>query len=102
MKEIICRINKVFENRARLGIMSALMVNRSLDFNSLKKLLELTDGNLSSNLSVLENTEYVSIKKEFIGKKTRTTVAATKKGKMAFQQHFDALEELISKSKTDG
>ena len=99
MKEIINRISKTFENKARLGIMSALVVNTSLDFNSLKELLDLTDGNLSSNLSVLEELKYVAITKEFVGKKTRTTATATKAGKAAFEHHLKALEELIMKSK---
>lgn len=99
MKEIISRISKTFENKARLGIMSALMANRSLDFGSLKELLELTDGNLSSNLSVLEDLKYVKITKEFVGKKTRTSVSATKEGRAAFEQHLKALEELISQNK---
>jgi DNA-binding MarR family transcriptional regulator len=98
MKEIISRISKVFENKARLGIMSALMVNATLDFSGLKELLELTDGNLSSNLSVLEELNYVKITKQFIGKKTRTTISATKDGRTAFENHLTALEELISQS----
>jgi DNA-binding MarR family transcriptional regulator len=98
MKDIISRINKIFENKARLGIMSALMVNRLMDFSSLKELLELTDGNLSSNLSVLEELNYIKIVKEFVGKKTRTSVEATKEGRSAFEIHLKALEELISKS----
>jgi DNA-binding MarR family transcriptional regulator len=99
MKEIINRINKVFENKARLGIMSALMVNQSLDFSSLKDLLDLTDGNLSSNLSVLEGLNHVMITKEFVGKKTRTSVTATSEGKAAFEMHLKALEELISQNR---
>jgi DNA-binding MarR family transcriptional regulator len=99
MKEIISRISKVFENKARLGVMSALMANQSLDFASLKELLELTDGNLSSNLSVLEDLKYVKITKEFVGKKTRTSVVATKEGRAAFEKHLKALEDLISQSK---
>jgi DNA-binding MarR family transcriptional regulator len=99
MKEIISRISKIFENKARLGIMSALMVNQCLDFSSLKDLLELTDGNLSSNLSVLEELKYVKITKEFVGKKTRTSVTATIEGRAAFERHLKALEELILESK---
>jgi DNA-binding MarR family transcriptional regulator len=101
MKEIINRINKSFENKTRLGIMSALMTNESLDFNQIKDLLDLTDGNLSSNLSVLEELNYVIISKDFVGKKTRTTARATKKGMESFKQHLKALEDLISSSRTD-
>lgn len=99
MKEIINRINKVFENKTRLGIMSALMANQSLDFVSMKAILELTDGNLSSNLSVLEELKYITLQKDFVNKKTRTTIEATPEGKTAFEEHLLALEELILQSR---
>ena len=95
MKEIIDKINRIFENKVRLGIMSALMVNDSIDFKELKSLLDITDGNLSSNSSVLESEGYIKIKKKFIGKKTQTIYLATVKGKEAFKLHLSALEELI-------
>jgi DNA-binding MarR family transcriptional regulator len=95
MKNIIDHINKCFENRVRLGIMSALMVNPSIDFNSLKELLGCTDGNLSSNISVLEDLGYVKVQKRIISKKTNTSYAATRAGRRAFQHHLDALERLI-------
>ena len=95
MKNIIQRIDKVFENRIRLGVMSALMVNDSLDFNSLKNLLGATDGNLSSNISILEQQKYLKVKKKFINKKSNTSFSITKAGRKAFQSHLDALEELF-------
>lgn len=95
MKEIIEKINKVFENKVRLGIMSALMVNDEIDFKELKTLLDITDGNLSSNASVLEENKYIKIKKKFIGKKTLTTYTSTGAGKEAFKEHLSALEEII-------
>ena len=66
MKEILKKLDKAFENRIRLGIMSALMVNTHLDFNTLKDLLGVTDGNLASHLKFLEKYKYISFKKEFI------------------------------------
>jgi DNA-binding MarR family transcriptional regulator len=91
----ISKLNKAFENRMRLGIMSALMVNDSLDFNALKDLLNITDGNLASHTTALEKVEYIEIKKQFVGKKPNTTFSATKLGKKAFNQHLDALEKLL-------
>lgn len=91
----ISKLNKAFENRMRLGIMSALMVNDSLDFNALKELLDTTDGNLASHAAALEKVEYIEIKKQFIGKKPNTTFSATKLGKKAFNEHLDALEKLL-------
>ncbi|MGZ3885364.1 MAG: winged helix-turn-helix domain-containing protein [Bacteroidia bacterium] len=91
----INNLNKAFDNRVRLGIMSVLMVNDSIDFNSLKELLDLTDGNLASHISALEKEGYVHIKKEFSGKKTLTSYSVTKVGMKAFNDHLDALEKLL-------
>ena len=98
MKNFIDRLNKAFENRIRLGIMSALMVNASVDFLTLRDLLNVTDGNLASHITALEKMEYIAVKKEFVGKKTKTTYMATKLGKMEFNHHLKALEELIKQS----
>lgn len=77
--------------------MSVLMVNDSIDFNTLKELLQVTDGNLASHSAALEKEGFVHIKKEFVGKKTLTTYSATKLGIKAFEEHLDALEKLIRK-----
>lgn len=74
------------------------MVNESMDFNSLKELLDVTDGNLASHTKALENEEYILVEKKFIGRKTNTSYKATQKGKQAFQDHLDALEKIIRKS----
>ena len=94
-KPNIHKLNKAFENRVRLGIMSMLMVNDSLDFNTLKDLLQVTDGNLASHTTALEKDGLLHIKKEFVGKKTSTTYSATKVGVKAFEEHLDALEKLL-------
>jgi len=95
VKNPISNLQKVFESRIRLGIMSALMVNDTLDFNALKDLLELTDGNLASHLKALEQQEIVVVSKQFVGRKPSTTYRATDFGKNLFRQHLAALEELI-------
>ena len=95
MKILIENLNKVFESRVRLAIMSTLMVNDSIDFNSLKQMLDSTDGNLASHINVLERNNYIKVKKKFIGKKPSTTYLATEKGKKEFSEHIDALEKLI-------
>ncbi len=95
MKEVLKDLNKAFENRIRLGIMSALMVNVSLDFNSLKELLDVTDGNLASHLKSLEKSSYVTYKKEFLDRKPNTRYSATKEGKQAFKKHIKAIEQLL-------
>jgi DNA-binding MarR family transcriptional regulator len=95
VKKYINKLNKAFENRVRLGIMSVLMVNDAMDFNTMKELLDLTDGNLASHITALEKEGYVHVKKEFVGKKTMTTYSATRVGVKAFNEHLDALEELL-------
>lgn len=96
MKDIISGLNKIFDSRIRLGIMSVLMVNDSTDFNTLKELLEVTDGNLASHLKALEKEQVVGVKKQFIGRKPNTSYSITDLGRRLFQEHIDALEKLIN------
>jgi len=96
VKEVLKNLDKAFENRIRLVIMSALVVNDSLDFNALKKLLDVTDGNLASHLKSLENSEYIVFTKEFLGRKPNTTYFATEKGKKAFTKHIKVIEQLLN------
>lgn len=92
---IIESLNKDFESRVRLGIMSVLMVNDWVEFNEMKILLEVTDGNLASHSAALEKKEYIKIKKEFVGKKPKTSYCATDLGKLSFKNHLAALEKLM-------
>ena len=100
MKNIISNINKAFDHRIRLGIMSVLMVNEFADFKSLKELLGATDGNIASHTKALEKQQYIKVEKSFIDRKPNTRYLATTKGLKAFQEHLDALEKLL-KSKND-
>jgi len=95
MKNPIQALNKIFDSRIRLGVMSVLIVNDGVSFNDLKQLLELTDGNLASHLNTLEQAEYIKMHKAFIGRKTNTTYTITELGKQAFKGHLDALEKMI-------
>lgn len=95
MNSPIHNLNKVFDSRIRLGIMSALMVNDQVSFNQLKEILDITDGNLASHLKSLEENGYVRVHKGFIGRKTNTTYAVTRTGEKAFREHLDALEKMI-------
>lgn len=100
MKEYLEHINKAFESRARLGIMSVLMVEEYVDFNSLKETLQMTDGNLASHLRAMEEAAYLRVEKQFVGRKPNTRYIATPEGREAFKNHLDALERLIRDSKT--
>jgi len=95
MKNPIENLNKVFDSRIRLGIMSALLVNEDVNFNELKELIQVTDGNLASHLKTLEESAYIKVQKGFIGRKTNTTYSVTKAGEKAFKLHLDALEKMI-------
>jgi DNA-binding HxlR family transcriptional regulator len=96
MKDLISNINKTFESRIRLGIMSVLMINETYDFNSLKETLDLTDGNLASHLKALEEKGMIKVNKQFIGRKPNTSYSATESGISDFQLHLKALESLIN------
>ncbi|WP_316793484.1 transcriptional regulator [Pedobacter frigoris] len=99
MKSVLEHFDKAFENRIRLQIMSVLVANDSYDFNSLKDLLSVTDGNLASHLKALEKEEYITIYKSFLGRKPNTTYSASELGIMAFKKHLQALENLIKEQK---
>lgn len=96
MKDIISGLNKVFDSRVRLGIMSILMVNESVDFNTMKQLLDVTDGNLASHLKALEKEAVIEVKKQFLGRKPNTSYSVTPLGEKLFKEHIDALEKLIN------
>lgn len=95
MKGFISDLNKAFESRIRLGIMSVLVVNEAVDFGALKELLQVTDGNMASHIAALEKLDYVEVRKQFIGRKPNTSYTVTNAGRKAFAAHLDALERLI-------
>lgn len=95
MKDYLQDLHKAFESRVRLGIMSALMVNEALDFNALKELLDVTDGNLASHTRALENEKFIRVDKSFIGRKPNTRFSITQSGRLAFEKHLEALEKML-------
>jgi DNA-binding MarR family transcriptional regulator len=96
MNNPISGLNKIFDNRIRLGVMSILMVNEEVSFNDLKGMLEVTDGNLATHLVTLEQEGFLKVHKGFIGRKTNTTYSVTKPGEKAFSDHIAALEKMIN------
>jgi DNA-binding MarR family transcriptional regulator len=95
LKNPIEHLNKIFESRIRLGVMSILIVNAEVSFNDLKEMMEVTDGNLASHLQNLEENGFIKVHKGFIGRKTNTTYSITKSGEKAFKDHVEALENMI-------
>ena len=76
--------------------MSILSVNDVADFNTMKDLLDITDGNLASHLKALETVDYIQSQKRFIGRKPNTQYFITELGKLSFKEHLNALEKLIN------
>ena len=95
MRRDIEQLNKIFDSRIRIGIMSALIVNEDINFNDLKALIDATDGNLATHLKTLEENKFIKVEKGFIGRKTNTVYTITKAGEKAFRNHLDALEKII-------
>lgn len=95
MKNPIENLNKIFDSRIRLGVMSILMVNEEVSFNDLKQMMDVTDGNLASHIMNLEENGFIKVHKGFIGRKTNTTYSITKAGEKAFKEHVEALENMI-------
>lgn len=95
MKNPIENLNKAFDSRIRMGVMSTLMMNDQVNFNDLKQMLGVTDGNLASHLTNLEENGFIKVHKGFVGRKTNTTYSITKAGEKSFKEHIDALEAII-------
>lgn len=98
MKNIIGNINKAFDNRVRLGIMSVLMVNEYADFSTLKEILGVTDGNIASHMKALEKKGYVKVEKSFIDRKPNTRYSTTEAGREDFRKHIEAIEKLLNQN----
>ena len=96
MKLITSGLNKIFDSRIRLGIMAALSVNDVLDFNTLKELLDISDGNLASHLKTLEKNKLIEVRKQFIERKPNTSYCISQSGLNMFKQHVNALEKIIN------
>jgi predicted ArsR family transcriptional regulator len=95
VKEIIGKLNKHFESRIRLGIMSVLIINETVDFMTMKELLNTTDGNLASHFAALEKYGLIEVHKQFIGRKPNTRYSITEHGISAFKEHLEYLDKLI-------
>ena len=89
------KLDAVIHERVRLGIISALAVNDALSFNELKKLLEITDGNLSVHARKLEDAGYVKCSKSFVGRQPRTEFSLTASGRRALETYLQQMESVI-------
>ena len=91
----VARLDRVIHEAARLAIVSVLAPRRDVAFTELRDLLDMSDGNLSVHLGKLEEAGYVAIAKDFVGRRPRTQVRLTKRGRTALSRHLDALEAIV-------
>lgn len=94
-KPVTASLDRLIHERIRLGIVSALAVNRALTFNELKALLKTTDGNLSVHARKLEEANYIICKKSFDGRLPKTEYRLAPAGKQALERYLDHMEALI-------
>lgn len=99
MKNPFENLDRILEHRVRLQIMSVLMANDSYDFNSLKEIIGITDGNMASHMKALEKEKYIAVSKSFVDRKPNTKYRITERGRNVFKRHLDALEELVKQQK---
>jgi DNA-binding MarR family transcriptional regulator len=91
------KLDDTVHQRVRLGILAVLAEAERAEFSYLRQALDLSDGNLSRHLQVLDENGLVRIEKGFEGRRPRTWVSATKRGRTALEAELGALRELISR-----
>jgi len=93
--QITDTLDRVIHERARLGIMTILSAEDEAEFTALKKILNLSDGNLNAHLKVLEKNGYVTVVKEFVKNRPRTVYRVTGEGREAFEAYVGSLEKFL-------
>jgi len=96
----MAELNEIIHQPVRLRIMATLVTLKpadEVDFTYLRDLLEVTDGNLGAHLRKLEEARYIVIKKTFVDRKPRSFISATPEGRKAFDQHVQALEDILKR-----
>lgn len=94
----MARFDELIHQPVRLRIMAALAAlprGASIEFTALRDMLGVTDGNLSTHLTKLEEANYIRVEKTFIGRRPKTFVVITEKGRRAFAEHIAALREIL-------
>ena len=92
----VASVDETIHARVRLGAMAILAAEGPRDFVALRRALGVTDGNLATHLRVLEEAGYVAVRKEFVGRRPRTTYTATEKGRSALAEYARAMERLLA------
>ncbi len=94
----MAEIDTILHQPVRLRIMAALTVlpdNAQMEFVALRNLLRTTDGNLGAHLHKLENAGYISVEKAFVSRKPHTFISITAKGRSAFDNYVQTLQEIL-------
>ncbi len=97
--ETCLQLDKVIHERGRMGIMSLLAASPELSFTEIKRSLEMTDGNLSVHIRTLQNAGYVGVSKSFLNNRPLTTCRLTSKGKRAFRNYIELLDQIVRQSR---
>jgi len=93
-------LDSIVHGPIRLGAMTALQIDGQLDFTTLKKRLQVTDGSLGVHLQKLEEIEYIKSKKAFVGRRPKTTYQLTHTGRKALRKYLDSMQQLLDEVKT--
>jgi len=97
--DLFLQLNRVIHEKGRLAIMSALAATPELSFTELKNALEMTDGNLTTHIRILQEEGFVSVAKYYQNNRSLTTCSLTKAGRKAFTDYIDLLEQIVRQSK---
>jgi DNA-binding MarR family transcriptional regulator len=97
--DLFLQLNRVIHEKGRLAIMSALAATPELSFTELKNALEMTDGNLTTHIRILQEEGFISVAKSYQNNRSLTTCSLTKAGRKAFTDYIDLLEQIVRQSK---
>ncbi|HEX17333.1 MAG TPA: transcriptional regulator [Thermoplasmatales archaeon] len=95
LAETLKSLDKVLHEKTRLAIATIIFHRGKVDFKTLKRLLDLTDGNLATHLKVLEQSGYIKVEKRFVGRKPQTVYEFTEKGSRAYRNYLKSLARLF-------
>ena len=97
--ELFLQLDRVIHEKGRLAIMSALASTAELSFTELRDTLEMTDGNLTTHIRILQEEGFISVAKSYQNNRSLTTCSLTKAGRKAFAGYIDLLEQIVRQNK---
>ena len=97
--EPFLQLDRVIHEKVRLAIMSLLAASTQLSFTEMRDTLNMTDGNLTAHMRTLQEAGYVSVTKEFQGRRPLTTYSLTAQGRKAFATYINLLEQIVQQTK---